>query len=310
MTKKILIFIIFFIIFQNISALPANEKKVIVKKYKLGDGYFIFEDSDKNSTGSILLLTQIYCERNSLDFLYLYEKAYPGADTSWISGLKKNYGPYTEVPDKINVDLLIGELYSIDYIPLANEIYYTVYGEEYEGDYPNSETGIKWYIYIYIIPSVIAILLLLRYKERLRWIWRGLRKKSYDLETVEGCCKALEDKDQVVRSAAVEALGKIGNDHALDALIKALDDIDVWIKKAAILELGRLKSKRAVPHLIKSLDDKTGFIVSASAHSLAIIGDRNTIDVLKEKVKEVKSTATARDLRNAIQKLEKKYGKK
>jgi len=299
-----IIYIIFFLIpwIFFLSHVSAEEKK-----YHLGDGFFVFEDGKKNSGGCVLLLTEIYCEKNNLNFTELYTSAYPGADTSWIKDLKKEYTPYTSIPDKIDVELLIEELIYMEYAGLADELCYRVYGYGiYEEDYNYTEEGTNWPLYLSIGGFVIVLLLLLRYKEKLRWTWRKLRKSSYKMETLEGCLKALDDKDELVRGAAVEALGKIGDNKAVEALMNVMEkEKDVWVRKSVILQLGELKVRRAIPLLIKSLEDNTGFIVSASAHALTLIGDTKALGPIKERLKTIKSTAATRDLRNAIQKLEK-----
>jgi len=299
-----IIYIIFFLLTVICFSSPVLADE---KKYHQGDGFFVFDDGKTNSGGSILLLTEIYCERNNLNFTELYTTAYPGADTSWIKDLKKEYTSFTSIPDKIDVDLLIEELINIEYAGLADELCYRVYGYGiYEENYGYTEERSNWALYLSIGGFVIALLLLFRYKARIRWTWRKLRKSSYKMETVEGCLKALEDKDELVRGAAVEALGKIGDNKAVEALMNVMEkEKDVWVRKSVILQLGDLKVKRAIPLLIKSLEDNTGFIVSASAHALTLIGDTKALEPIKERLKTIKSTAATRDLRNALQKLEK-----
>ncbi len=301
----ILIFILFSLSNISLAETPPHREKI---KYNLGDGIINFDrEGKKNSIKSILLLTEIYCERNNIDFSRLYLTAYPGADIKWISTLKEEYSPFTVIPEDINVDNLINELIYVNYTALADELSMSVYGEPAgtEETY-NTPFFNRWYLYLYIgIPLLLAFIIY-SYKEKIKWTFRRLRQKGYDLKTVEGCVKALEDKDELVRAKAVEALASIGNDHAIDGLIKAVEDRDPWVRKAAILELGNLKVTRALPVLLKSLEDENYYIVSASAHTLAITGDRKTIKHLKERLKTIKASGTARDIRKAIEKLEKK----
>jgi hypothetical protein len=301
----ILIFILFSLSNFSLGAIPTPGENY---KYNLGDGIVNFDrGGKKNSIKSILLLTEIYCERNNIDFQKLYLTAYPGADTKWLSTLKEEYSPFTVIPEDINVDLLINELIYVNYTPLADELSMSVYGEPLgtEEEY-NPPFFSRWSIYFYIgIPLLLAFIIY-SYKEKIKWTFRRLRQKAYDLKTVEGCVKALEDRDEFVRGKAVEALSSIGNDHAIDGLIKAVKDSNPWVRKAAILELGKLKVTRSVPVLLKSLEDENYYIVSASAHTLSIIGDRKTIEPLRERIKTIKSPNTTRDIRKAIEKLEKK----
>ncbi len=306
-TKRLtlLIFILLFLPEIFLAETRSTGEKI---KYNLGDGIINFDGKgEKNSIKSILLLTEIYCEKNNIDFKQLYLKAYPGADIKWISELKKEYTPFTVIPEHINVDLLINELVYVNYTPLADELSIAIYGEPAgtEETY-NPPFFLRWYLYLYIGIPVLLAFIIYSYKEKIKWTFRRLRQKGYDFKTVEGCLKALEDKDELVRARAVEALSSLGNDHAIDGLIKAVEDRDPWVRKAAILELGNLKVTRSVPVLLKSLEDENYYIVSASAHSLAITGDRKIIEHLRERLKTIKTSGTARDIRKAIEKLEKK----
>ncbi|MEQ8190493.1 MAG: HEAT repeat domain-containing protein [Candidatus Eremiobacterota bacterium] len=303
--KKLTFLIVILLSLSHIS-LAVTPSPVV--KYNLGDGIINFDrEGKKNSVKSILLLTEIYCERNNINFTGLYMTAYPGADIKWLSTLKEEYGSFTVIPEDINVDILINELVYVNYTPLADELSIAVYGEPAgtEETY-NPPFFLRWYLYLYIGIPVLLAFIIYSYKEKIKWTFRILRQKGYDFKTVEGCVKALEDKDELVRAKAVESLSLIGNDHAIDGLIKAVEDRDPWVRKAAILELGKLKVTRAMPVLLKSLEDENYYIVSASAHTLAITGDRKTIDHLRERLKTIKASGTARDIRKAIEKLEKK----
>ncbi|MEQ8224989.1 MAG: HEAT repeat domain-containing protein [Candidatus Eremiobacterota bacterium] len=301
----LLIFILFFLPEISLAETPFPGEKL---KYNLGDGMINFDrEGKKNSIKSILLLTEIYCEENNIDFQKLYLKAYPGGDIKWISALKEEYTPFTVIPKDINVDILINELIYVNYTALADELSISVYGEPaYTEETYNPPFFSRWSLYFYIGIPVLMVFIIYSYKEKIKWTFRRLRQKGYDFKTVEGCVKALEDKDELVRAKAVEALSSIGTDHAIDGLIKAVGDRDPWVRKASILELGKLKVTRAVPVLLKSLEDENYYIVSASAHTLAITGDRKTIEHLRERLKTIKASGTARDIRKAIEKLEKK----
>lgn len=301
----IFIFILFFLSNFSLAATPSPGETI---KYNLGDGFVNFDrEGKKNSIKSILLLTEIYCERNNIDFKKLYLTAYPGSDIKWTSTLKEEYSPFTVIPEDINVDLLINELIYVNYTPLADKLSISVYGEPVgtEEEY-NPPFFARWSIYFYIGIPILLAFIIYSYKEKIKWAFRRLRQKGYDLKTVEGCVKALEDKDELVRAKAVEALSAIGNDYAVDGLIKAVEDRDPWVRKAAIIQLGKLKVSRAVPVLLKSLEDENYYIVSASAHTLSITGDRKIIEHLRERLKTIKGAGTARDIRKAIEKLEKK----
>ncbi|MGH2413665.1 MAG: HEAT repeat domain-containing protein, partial [Microcystaceae cyanobacterium] len=65
--------------------------------------------------------------------------------------------------------------------------------------------------------------------------------------------KALEDPDDYVRCRAADALGKIGSERAIDALIKALEDPDDYVRSSAAYALRKIGSERAIDALIKAL---------------------------------------------------------
>ena len=49
-------------------------------------------------------------------------------------------------------------------------------------------------------------------------------------KAVDALIKALNDQDSYVRSTAADALGKIGSEKAIDALVNALNDQDLYVR--------------------------------------------------------------------------------
>lgn len=90
---------------------------------------------------------------------------------------------------------------------------------------------------------------------------RGL-KDLHDEGSFDAYVKALGDDAVVVRSAAADALGALGDPRAVPPLVKALDRDDnfyrgrsLWVRRHIIAALGATESKSTVPVLMKALDD-------------------------------------------------------
>ncbi len=74
----------------------------------------------------------------------------------------------------------------------------------------------------------------------------------------------LNDNERDVRSLAAEALGEIGDERAMEALINVLNSeldrdqgvMDINLRRKAILALAKTRDKRAIPHITKALDNK------------------------------------------------------
>jgi HEAT repeat protein len=78
-----------------------------------------------------------------------------------------------------------------------------------------------------------------------------------DLKALPLLLKALEDKDENVRAAAVEHLGNIRNNASVvKALIAILKKADVWVAYPAAEALGRIGDAKAVSALISVLSQK------------------------------------------------------
>lgn len=75
-----------------------------------------------------------------------------------------------------------------------------------------------------------------------------------DLKAIPLLLKALEDKDENVRATAVERLGNIRKDTSVvNALIAIFKKGDIWVAYAAVDALGRIGDARAVDALVSLL---------------------------------------------------------
>jgi HEAT repeat protein len=86
-----------------------------------------------------------------------------------------------------------------------------------------------------------------------------------------------------IKRHAIVALGKKFNNgsKAVDALIKALQEDNLIIKEAAIQSLGEIGNQKAVPYLIQGLDSESFAIRLSTMRALEQIGDIQAIPHLK-----------------------------
>lgn len=118
--------------------------------------------------------------------------------------------------------------------------------------------------------------------------------------TVEPLIKALDDNDFWMRAAAVGALGKIGDERAVEPLMKALNE---WYDKYEKYEngchlvakaLGAIGDERAVEPLIEILDECSDEGVRwHAATALGEIGDLRAFSVLERAT----NTDTSKEVR-------------
>jgi HEAT repeat protein len=80
----------------------------------------------------------------------------------------------------------------------------------------------------------------------------------------EELIKDLKYKDSSVRRHAVEMLGIIGDEKAVDALILVLKDKNRFVRQEAIAALGKIGGARLVEPLTQALEDEEDEFVKDS----------------------------------------------
>jgi HEAT repeat protein len=80
---------------------------------------------------------------------------------------------------------------------------------------------------------------------------------------------------------AAEALGTIGGDRAVQAMIAALASVSERVRIAVIDALGVANDARAVDPLIDALDDQEPDVRAAAARALGSLGDPRAIEPLE-----------------------------
>jgi HEAT repeat protein len=106
-----------------------------------------------------------------------------------------------------------------------------------------------------------------------------------DDRALEALLLALKDRDLMVREDAAAALSRYNSQAAFEALLAALqqkDDVRSWmVRRFAAEALGRLGDRRAVPALLVALRDGSDLVRPAVARALGQLGDRSAIGALK-----------------------------
>jgi hypothetical protein len=91
--------------------------------------------------------------------------------------------------------------------------------------------------------------------------WRSISDlRKLGPSAVEYLIINLWDDDRMVRLAAVDALGEIGDARAFDHLESMLRDPDNDVRFACVVALGNLGDKRAVGALARACGDSNGFV--------------------------------------------------
>ena len=75
-----------------------------------------------------------------------------------------------------------------------------------------------------------------------------------------------QHENDKVRETAAEALGRIGDEGAVDSLIQALKDENGQVREKAVKALGKIGDERAVEPLLQAIiDEKVDIVVAAKA---------------------------------------------
>lgn len=101
-----------------------------------------------------------------------------------------------------------------------------------------------------------------------------------DNRAIDTLLHALKDKNGYVRREAVNALGSFGNTQTVDALINALEEnpseflkeTQNWIRQEIIEALGKIKGTKAISFIITELANSDHYINDTAAKTLKNLG--------------------------------------
>ncbi|MDP7580450.1 MAG: HEAT repeat domain-containing protein [Nitrospinota bacterium] len=113
-------------------------------------------------------------------------------------------------------------------------------------------------------------------------------------DAIEPLCKILkEDEDPFIRETAVSSLGQIGTPKALETFLEALKDESREVRRQAVVNLGKFKEGKAIELLLGSLYDYENFgeLRDEIAKSLKSIGKPEIVDQLIDVIKNNKQQA-------------------
>jgi len=92
--------------------------------------------------------------------------------------------------------------------------------------------------------------------------------------------RQLESNDVTVRSDAAHALGKLGDEGAVEALARALQDSDEYVRKSAVMALRRISGQAAGEALRAALADRSEQVVLQAVNGLRDIRDKGAVEPL------------------------------
>lgn len=116
------------------------------------------------------------------------------------------------------------------------------------------------------------------YNSREYW-YHALTGNNYNPETAQRLSGALSDEDDIIRIAAIENLKGHGK-KSVPVLILLLKDEKENVKTAAIESLGDLYAEGAIDSLMETIEDEHSGVRRASAYSLGKIRDKGALPVL------------------------------
>jgi len=121
---------------------------------------------------------------------------------------------------------------------------------------------------------------------------------------VKGLIRALKyPKSPLVRKSAATALGDLGDERAVEALIEALKDEDNFVRKMAATACGKIRGRKAVEPLIEALADDDPFVRERATESLGKIGDDRAIDPLNHLIEVLECERFKAAAREALQEI-------
>lgn len=94
------------------------------------------------------------------------------------------------------------------------------------------------------------------------------------------------DPDPLMRAAAVELIGWVGDAGDADLLVETVDDPSAEVRARSAAALGRLAETEGAAALTRALDDRIYFVRLHAARALGQIGERDAVQRLLRQARE------------------------
>jgi HEAT repeat protein len=94
------------------------------------------------------------------------------------------------------------------------------------------------------------------------------------------------DPDPLLRAAAVELIGWVGDAGDASLLVEAVDDPSAEVRARSAAALGRLAETEGAAALTRALDDRIYFVRLHAARALGQIGERDAVERLLRQARE------------------------
>jgi HEAT repeat protein len=135
----------------------------------------------------------------------------------------------------------------------------------------------------YALPRADLLIVALKHPSsdiRKKAAW-GIRLETPDVaRIVEPLLLALNDVDDDVKQAAIEALGRVGDARAIEPLRAALEDDNFEIRASAAASLGKIDDARVVGLLCAALNDVDYHVQMTALDALVTIGNDRAVEPL------------------------------
>lgn len=119
-----------------------------------------------------------------------------------------------------------------------------------------------------------------------------------DPAALEHLVKVLEDGDDDIRTQAVRAMGEIGGKETLPYLLKALEDTSASVRREAVYSLNTVGGDEALEAIANLLErEKKDFVIQIALWTVAQLGDKSHISIVKPFVDSTDSVIRERAIR-------------
>ena len=124
--------------------------------------------------------------------------------------------------------------------------------------------------------AIAALLKALKHREQdVRWRAATALGKNRVLEVVPALIDTLKnDRDGYVRGKAAAALGNIGSESAVSALVEGIADEDLYTSEQTVEALGKIGNELAVKGLLTALQHSNSQVRGSAVFALGEVGDR------------------------------------